>query len=318
MAAAQESTTARIADGSRVPLVFGADYVLGVSTSTGHTDAVSGRLESRAANGDLVVLVDSSGTTRRVRPSKVLSVYGAGIDRTGEDVPAQRNDETSTEYLGRVEYELGPRYPEWIGTEAGQAVLAAVDLEDKAARKASATKAARQLTDAERRAIRSTLEATRSIRDTTIKPRTLVEEYIANIVGFENLPDWKREQAETYAYAVIAAFRLNPTPDPRPDVVPILPASGAEATADVVDASAKRRRAKAPKATRLDGEPLVEYPGDTPGTNAAIRAIKGPRPYAERNQVWRCGTCKRRTRQPFCENGHERVEAPAGKRRDAR
>lgn len=46
------------------------------------------------------------------------------------------------------------------------------------------------------------------------------------------------------------------------------------------------------------------------------------RPYSERNQVWRCGTCKRRTRVPVCtgpaDAPHEPVSAPAGKRRDDR
>ena len=35
------------------------------------------------------------------------------------------------------------------------------------------------------------------------------------------------------------------------------------------------------------------------------------RPYAERNQAWRCGTCKKRTRQATCANGHPPVAAPA-------
>lgn len=39
------------------------------------------------------------------------------------------------------------------------------------------------------------------------------------------------------------------------------------------------------------------------------------KPYAERNQVWRCSECKRRTRAPSCSNGHAEVLAPAGKRR---
>lgn len=50
----------------------------------------------------------------------------------------------------------------------------------------------------------------------------------------------------------------------------------------------------------------------------AVVPSRTGRPYAERNQVWRCGSCKRRTRASFCENGHPRVEAPAGKRRESR
>jgi hypothetical protein len=37
-----------------------------------------------------------------------------------------------------------------------------------------------------------------------------------------------------------------------------------------------------------------------------------------RNRIWRCATCKRRTRLPECANGHPAVSAPAGKRRDNR
>ena len=51
---------------------------------------------------------------------------------------------------------------------------------------------------------------------------------------------------------------------------------------------------------------------------ADARAKRTAKPYAERNQVWRCGTCKKRTRAPFCETGHDRVDAPAGKRREDR
>lgn len=62
----------------------------------------------------------------------------------------------------------------------------------------------------------------------------------------------------------------------------------------------------------------VENPPDELPAGDVVRIPAKGRPYAERNQVWRCGSCKRRTRAPFCENGHARVEAPAGKRRDDR
>lgn len=57
-----------------------------------------------------------------------------------------------------------------------------------------------------------------------------------------------------------------------------------------------------------------------PALPAAILAgaIRTGKAYADRNQVWKCGTCKSRTRRPVCtgrpEGSHEPVSAPAGKR----
>lgn len=88
-------------------------------------------------------------------------------------------------------------------------------------------------------------------------------------------------------------------------------------------------RAKAPaaelesatiSATELERDPRLDMTrltrADADAIQSATRA-KG-RPYAERNQVWRCGTCKRRTRAASCSNGHPEVKAPAGKRREDR
>lgn len=78
-----------------------------------------------------------------------------------------------------------------------------------------------------------------------------------------------------------------------------------------------------PRLTTRGKAKLVEAGAD-PADVAASETVeelvaksKG-RPYAERNQVWRCGSCKRRTRAPICENGHDPVAAPAGKRREDR
>lgn len=75
------------------------------------------------------------------------------------------------------------------------------------------------------------------------------------------------------------------------------------------------------KATTVEeaGVPVHAEPGSLAARvlDAGKATSKG-RPYAERNQVWRCGTCKRRTRAPFCANGHDQVDAPAGKRREDR
>jgi hypothetical protein len=66
-------TTVKIEDGSRVELTFGTDYRLRLSHKLG-SEELTGRLESRAANGDLVILTDSSGTVRRVKAAKIIEV----------------------------------------------------------------------------------------------------------------------------------------------------------------------------------------------------------------------------------------------------
>ena len=93
-------------------------------------------------------------------------------------------------------------------------------------------------------------------------------------------------------------------------------------TVSLDDLSAEEANA-VPKLTKRGKAKLVAAGAD-PEVVAASETVeealakpKG-RPYAERNQVWRCGSCKRRTRAPFCENGHPRVDAPAGKRREDR
>lgn len=54
-------------------------------------------------------------------------------------IPAQRNDETSSEYLRRLEFELGgSAYDAFVATDAGQALLDDVASSDKEARKAAA------------------------------------------------------------------------------------------------------------------------------------------------------------------------------------
>lgn len=58
--------------------------------------------------------------------------------------------------------------------------------------------------------------------------------------------------------------------------------------------------------------------GLPPEARRDAKPKRSAKPYADRNQVWRCGSCKRRTRTPFCETGHDRVDAPAGKRREDR
>jgi hypothetical protein len=259
------ATSAKIADGSKVDLVFGAGYVFGASGPAGRDEVIAGRLESRAANGDLVVLVDSSGTTKRVRPAKILSVHGDGLDfptDAGPIIPDRLDDETGTAYLARLERELGAAYPRWIGTETGQATLAAVAAEDRAARKI---------------ALRSGIVGILS--GTATADSVLADVAPAPVVA--------------RARAGIAGGR-KPAIGPKP-----------------IDEIFAPTSAKLPPPIH---DPLGPVPIPAPKPSG--------RPYAERNQVWKCGTCKRRTRVPVCtgkpDGSHPAVTAPAGKRRDDR
>lgn len=245
---AQETTRFRTNYGTET-LVFGADYVFGVSGPQGRDDAVSGRLESRAANGDLVVLVDSSGTTKRVRPSKILSVYGTGEDFSTDAsplVPDRFPNETESSYLRRLEEHFGSRYEAFIESPTGQELLRRVAVEDRASRKG------------------------------------------AKLVA---LPD--------------------PEPDPK--------------VRSISSARSSRNGHEPPTLRAIETpEDFATVEAKTEEIVRTAEATKTPkgRPYAERNQVWKCGTCKRRTRQPVCVGQagaeHPRVEAPAGKRRDDR
>jgi hypothetical protein len=74
----------------------------------------------------------------------------------------------------------------------------------------------------------------------------------------------------------------------------------------VLAAAAKAGKAKLEKA---GAEPVDELPA---GPTAEVRS------WRDRNQVWRCPICKRRTRAASCSNGHPEELAPAGKRRESR
>lgn len=108
-------------------------------------------------------------------------------------------------------------------------------------------------------------------------------------------------------------------------------------TVSLDDLSAEEANELLDRGARLADSLASEYEGDPEAADkVAARVVEeipelagktyvGPppakpkaRPYAERNQVWKCGECKRRTRQPVCENGHAPVAAPAGKRREDR
>lgn len=272
------STSIKTVDG-RVDLAYGVDFVFGIAGANGRDDVVTGRLESRAANGDLVVLVDSSGTTKRVRPSKILSIFGAGDrDLLDLELPSERlATETGAEYLRRIERELGSRYPRWIETDAGQAVLASAGAEERLARKARPPKIVALVDDGP--------------SEETLARAVALADALAPELGFD---------ADAVAAAVVAEI---PELADRPKKV--------GPTQVVVDGTVVAT-------TRKIAPPIHDPLGPVP----IPAPKKGARPYAERNQVWKCGTCKRRLRLPTCtgkpEGSHETVAAPAGKRRDDR
>lgn len=262
-----QHTTFTGADGEKTTLAFGADFVFGISGPQGRDDVVSGRLESRAANGDLVVLVDSSGTTKRVRPSKILSVHGTGVevdpssrpsggaegyaDEPETDsrpmVPDRLDGETSAKYLARLERELGSRYEAFVESPTGQETLARVAAEDRASRKG------------------------------------------AKLVSLD-------DRLEAEVANVLEPLR-----------VPFVAIAGGKTTK-----TTKRGRAK------LAAVGVTDPPAELP----AGKTVRIGRAYSDRNQVWKCGICKTRTRKPVCEGrpggAHPPVSAPAGKRREER
>jgi hypothetical protein len=342
-----QTTNVSIA-GVRTPLAFGTRW----NVRYGRDSKIlrDALLIDRAANGDLVFDAGEGTLTRkvRVRPSTIDHIVGSGVEHPepapnledelarqresdalveafvaegdtdpdsvaarvhaelesrrldGEPEPsyvegvlepangqhsvisARKRGETATAYLLRIERGLGRgSYARWIGTDAGQAALAAAAEEDRRARNGTPA----VLTAAMKKSIRRTLERTESIRDLSIKPRAIVEEYLALVEG---ISDEVRTAATAFAYQVVEEVRA-----------PLLAAKDPPAFE-------AKRRPKSYAATGRANDAMTE-----------VRTAKG-RPYAERNQVWRCTECKRRTRAPFCENGHDRVEAPAGKRRDDR
>lgn len=100
--------------------------------------------------------------------------------------------------------------------------------------------------------------------------------------------------------------------------------AGQAALADVT----AEERANRPKLTKVGKAKLVAA-GVDPAAVASAGSLedlpkskRSAKPYSERNQVWKCGSCKRRTRLPICTGKldlpHPPVDAPAGKRRDDR
>jgi hypothetical protein len=95
---------------------------------------------------------------------------------------------------------------------------------------------------------------------------------------------------------------------------------------DAYDGAGEPRRVRPRLELDEAGEIRIPYvePKKRPRSKVTIDVTPkirvGPRPYSERNQVWKCGTCGKRTRAESCSGTlpnslHDRVAAPAGKRR---
>lgn len=83
----------------------------------------------------------------------------------------------------------------------------------------------------------------------------------------------------------------------------------------------EHRRAGAPDGPVCDGSglPAIEPANSTPNGVRRVRDGDGWKVVPDtHNHIWKCSTCKRRTRAAFCENGHPRVAAPAGARAEDR
>lgn len=256
--AGSKSTVATIG-GAKETLVFGDRY------NVRHGDDAVLRsvvLRERFANGDLS-FEDGDGSTYRVRPSRIDTIVPIGTESTASVISERRDDETARGYLARIERGLGSgQYARWIGTDPGQAALAAAAKEDQAARNGKVSK--RPGGPATVGEILSDLDAS-------------------------------------------GAF-------PRFDGTPKLTTAGKK---KLVAAGADPELVEKATTAEEAGVPVHAEPGSLAARILDAGKPKG-RPYAERNQVWKCGECKRRTRQPVCENGHAPVAAPAGKRREDR
>lgn len=418
-AASRESTSVSI-DGTRTVLAFGARYRVRYGRDSKILE--DALLVERTANGDLVF---DAGTGTlvlkvRVRPSAIDAIFDSSAGLGDEVVesydPATDNGplipdrfplETLSSYLARLESELGSHYGRWIESETGQATLAAVAKEDRAARSGAKKEIERlrivhpEIVDA--------VEATVAIAAPLAGPERVLDEirsalgpicdgcekpvdevrrpYVVVDEGgsipkrtlcldcIALLPDDQRALAVDDAvpgvghhcteYGAVSTLLpgLPPTvvctvcgsvlqdvpvqPAPKPKRAGIAggrtPAIGPKPIGEIFPPMTTEKLkpdAQGFASTAFErGEVVVDpptipkaearkiladavVPKTAPNREEAVERIAKGRPYAERNQVWKCGTCKRRTRQPVCTGPagatHDPVSAPAGKRRDDR
>lgn len=186
--------------------------------------------------------------------------------------------EGAAAYIARLEAELGVGYGSWISTDAGQSALAAAAAEDRDARRSAGRKTVAA-------GIGGILAGT-----------TTAGAVLSSLVDEGVLPD-PREVALAKGVALAESLASEPEFRDRDDVHDAI---AAEVVRQIPELKTPERAAfpASPKADALLEE--------------AATAKR------EKNRLWRCPTCKRRTRQAECSNGHPTVSAPAGKRKDDR
>ncbi len=179
-------------------------------------------------------------------------------------------------YLERLERELGVGYGSWIESDAGQSALASAYQEDRAARKVRGKEIVAG-------GLLGILGGT-----------TTAKAVLSSLVDEGVLPDPKEA---ALARGVALAESLASEPEFRD-------------REDAADAIAAKVVEEIPELATPAGAPS----GLSPAEELALAATEAPAK-PEKNRLWRCATCKRRTRLAECANGHPAVAAPAGKRK---
>lgn len=239
-----------------------------------------GSFEGRTKNGTLVFV---AGVTRvNLRPKDVLAIGdAAGIDRTLDAIAASLPDDE--ELAGKLDG------------------LAAVAESPDLAIELAAQAASDRLVEA-------------YVADGDRDPDSVA----AKVAASDSVVSARREDETASAYlerierGLGAAYTRWIETGPGQDA---LEAARREATAS------RKPPKRADIVERVDRETkgvLAEADAAIAAADAIAKPKASAKPYAERNQVWRCGTCKRRTRSASCSNGHPEVLAPAGKRREDR
>lgn len=330
-------TTSVTIDGAKTELVFGARYRVRYGRDSKIlTDA---ELAERAANGDLVfrVLPDADGAnggTRRVRPSTIDAIFGSGTEvldyadqridgveprttvRTGSTaiLVYPEGDVDSVEVLAltpavaTVRLPNGETYrtvPEDLGIGVDDLIDPVYDpepetfgpvdspLRDELARQAEVDALVERFAsdgDRDPDSVSASVETELARRaESIVSPRRDDEtavEYLARL---------EQRVPKGLGAAYVRWLETDP---------------GQHALEDArreIDQARTGKAKRGPTQIVVDGTVVAE----TRTIDAPVRTGKA---YADRNQVWKCGTCKRRTRRPECANGHAPVSAPVGKR----
>lgn len=325
--AGQKATVATIG-GAKETLVFGARYDVRYNDDDVLRGAI---LAERGANGDLFFVrtdqvrhgIDPKILRVRIRPSRIDAIVERDPSTFG--IP---DGVSATDFLGILEGALGSAYTSFVGSDLGQRALRVAYDEDRAGRNGKVRKA-----DPEKVAtILSTIypgvvatNRTTSLDDLASEER-LAETRRRNLLSAE---DQAREDALARGVRLAEDLASDPAFRDREDAADAIAAEVARQIPELAAPAGAPSGLSPAEEIALDLVPvtreeisvgsarLAKAGRKTATIGEVVAAAKG-RPYAERNQVWRCGSCKRRTRAAFCENGHARVDAPAGKRREDR